>query len=268
MTLHCLFFLTAFAGMAYGDAPAEVDDYLASLHDGQDSYEARFEQVVRAGLATPYADGPLGEGEAGKYDRDPLIDLGRVDCVTYVEQCVALAQASSYVEATRTLQQLRYKEGRINFGTRNHFMLVDWVPNNPWCTNISTKLGLETREITRTISKADFFELVKAPEFGKDIPDRDVTITYVPSGEASMAEAAIQVPALVVFIGKIDWLFALHCGIYLPDGEGGGKLYHASSKSAEVVAVDLSDYVAGQASRYLGFTVYQVGAPEEPGQTE
>src|SRR5690606_7533414 len=114
---------------------------------------------------------------------------------------------------------------------------------------------------TRTISKSGFFQRLKAPGLGQDVPDRDVTLTYIPIGEAGALARALDKPALIVFIGNIGWLFARHCGIYLPDGQGGGALYHASSKAGNVAAMDLAGYAAEQSARYLGMAVYEIGDP-------
>ena len=259
--IQFLILLSVLGGTTYGKAPVEVDAYLGTLRREHPAFAARLAQVVQDGIGTPYSDGPLGEGSTGIYDTDPRIDLSRVDCVTFVEQSVALAQGKTFNDAETKLQQIRYVDGKITFATRNHFMVAEWIPNNTWCRDISTSLGVKTQSLTRNISKADFFKRVKAPDLGTGIPDHKVTIHYVPTDLAQEAESKLHAPTLIVFIGKIDWLFALHCGIYLPNTTGGGMLYHASSKAGKVVSVDLSDYVAGQATRYLGFTAYRIDPP-------
>lgn len=245
----------------HAQPPNGVDAYLKQLQQDKSDYLDRFCQVVVDSVGTPYHDGPLGEGPEGKYDPDPLIDLSRADCVTFVEQCAALAAGTDYADTTGKLQEIRYAGGAIDFATRNHFMVAEWIPNNAWCKDITTQLGVPAKRLTRTISKSDFFQLVKAPDLGQDIADRAVTISYIPIEAAGAAARAITKPSLVIFIGHIDWLFALHCGVYLPDAEGGGTLYHASSKAEKVVGVDLAAYAGEQSSRYLGFTVYEITPP-------
>lgn len=238
--------------------PAAVDRYLAELQAVTPTVSDRVAQVARDALGTPYADGPLGEGPDGQYDTDPLIDLTRVDCVTYVEQTLALACGARYQDAFDRLQRIRYRDGEVDYEARNHFMVADWLEQNRFCRDVSRKLGVTTEALTRTISRKDFFQLVKAPEVGQESPDRDVTIHYVPSSEAAAAAKALPSPSLVVFIGNVDWLFALHCGLFIRDENGVGKLYHASSKAGEVVAMDLAQYVADNGKRYRGFTAYEI----------
>ncbi len=64
-----------------------------------------------------------------------------------------------------------------------------------------------------------------------------------------------------MFVGKVDWLFSLHCGLYLRDQDGRGRLYHGSSKAGEVVEMDLADYMNQQAGRYIGFSAYRIDEP-------
>ena len=145
--------------------------------------------------------------------------------MTYVEQSVALAASRNYAEAVEKLQEIRYRRARINFEARNHFMISDWVENNPWCRDVSTALGVPTVASTRTISKRDFFDRVKASSLGRQTADRDVTVNYIPSALAREALPKLPSPSLIIFVGKVDWLFSLHCGLYLKEGDAQGQLY-------------------------------------------
>lgn len=251
-----------FAGAELFEMDAtQLDDVATSLAASGLGFEDRFEAALRRGLGTPYQDGPLGEGESGTYDTDALIDFTKADCVTYVEQSLALATSDSYDDLVAKLQRIRYKDGLIGFETRNHFMISDWIANNPFCVDVSTTLGVNTESITRRISRRDFFQRVGADELGRHTPDEEATLNLIPTASTARAENALPSPALVIFVGKVDWLFSLHCGIYLRDETGNGKLLHASSKGAAVVAVDLSEYMSRNAERYIGFAAYKVNEP-------
>jgi D-alanyl-D-alanine carboxypeptidase/D-alanyl-D-alanine-endopeptidase (penicillin-binding protein 4) len=241
--------------------PAAVDHWLAALHQEYLTFEARLGAVARASVGTPYQDGPLGEGPEGTHDKDPLMTLKCVDCVTFVEQTVALAGATTHAGTFDLLQKIRYKDGRIDFEHRNHFMITDWIANNPWCQDLTGTLGVATESVTRTISRKGLFEKLKAPAFGVSTPDRSVTLDYVPTSAAAKAAANLPDASLVVFIGNVDWLFALHCGIFLRDADGVGQIYHASSKGGAVIHGDLAAYMEENAKRYRGFTAYKISAP-------
>lgn len=246
--------------------PEQVSAFLTGL--SAPTFGERVAAVARAELGTPYENGPLGEGPDGKYDTDPLMDLQHVDCVTFVEQTIALAASDSYDQAFEGLQQIRYRDGVVDFESRNHFMISDWLENNSWCEPVSGKLGITADQLTRTISRKNFFKLVEAPKVGQNTPDREVTLEYVPVSEAAKAEAALPSPALIVFIGKVDWLFALHTGLYLRDANGKGQLVHASSKAGKVIAMDLGDYLEANAERYLGFAAYHITDPKLQAKTQ
>ena len=226
------------------------------------SFDQRLYDAARDALGTPYQDGPLGEGPEGKYDTDPRVDFGKVDCVTYVEQTVALATASSYDEMFANLQKIRYHGAKTDFENRNHFMISDWIANNPFNVDVTDELGVETDKVSRTISRKGFFERVKAPGLGVHTPDEEITLSIVPTAKTKQAEEYMPSPSLIVFVGKVDWLFSLHCGLYLRDENGRGRLYHGSLKAGEVVEVDLADYMNQQADRYIGFTAYRIDEPD------
>ncbi len=244
--------------------PAEISEWLQRLHAQHSAFAARLDAVARASEGTPYADGPLGEGPSGEFDKDPLMDLTRVDCVTYVEQCIALAASTTYRDAWHMLQRIRYRGGNIGFATRNHFTVADWLANNPWCADRTPELGAPAQTLTRTISRKDFFRRVQAPALGQDVPDEDVTVRYIATGDAAKALDKLPAPGLIVFIGNIDWLFALHTGLFLRDEDGAGALYHASSSAGKVVRTDLAAYLARHAERYRGFLACEIRTPVWP----
>lgn len=244
-------------------SPAQVTEYLQELQAHELSFEERLRKVVSDSMGTEYNGGPLGEGPEGKHDSDPLVDLKRVDCVTFVEQSVALSITPDYEEMVDQLQQFRYKDGIIDYEHRNHFLINDWIQNNPYCKEVTKDLGVNTETLERNISRKDFFQLVKAPEIGQDTPDVIVQLPIIPTALTSEAEAQLPDTALIVFVGKVEWLFALHCGLYLRDEDGEGYLIHASSKAEKVTKTRLSDYMEQQKDRYLGFSAYAVTEPKD-----
>ncbi|MDX9974096.1 MAG: DUF1460 domain-containing protein [FCB group bacterium] len=247
----------------FGMSEAELDVYLAQLQESRPDFASRLADVAERSLGTAYDPGPLGEGPGAKYDPDPLVDFSKVDCVTFVEQSVALAASTSRAEAVDLLQRIRYKGGTVDYEARNHFMETDWLPNNPFCRDVTAELGVATADVTRTISRKDFFVRVKAPELGRATPDRTLTVTYLPSGRAVEAEAKLPSPSLICFVGKVDWLFTTHCGLYIRDEDGKGRLYHASLPLKKVVSAELPGYLK-ENPRFLGFTAWEIADPSGP----
>lgn len=111
----------AAAGAAAADAASTAADVLPPQ---------RIAQASAALLGKPYRVDPLGEGESGTLDRDPVWRDDAFDCLTFVETTIALARSADEREAAASLQRLRYRDGVVSFGTRNHFPEADWLPNN------------------------------------------------------------------------------------------------------------------------------------------
>jgi hypothetical protein len=254
-----LFWITAPPLPVYQMREGDVDQFLGELAKQESSFSGRVIAVAKRSLDTPYFGGPLGEGPEGKYDTDPLMDLSRVDCVTFVEQTVALAASRSYHEAFGRLQKIRYRNGEVAYEKRNHFMITDWIANNRFCEDVSGKLKVETETVTRTVGKKSFFAKT-SEDLARGVVDPVMTIHYVPLKHLVEAEKSLPSPALVLLVGKVEWLFVLHCGLYVRDESGKGLLYNASSKAGKVVADDFVGSLSGS-TRYLGFTAYSIHEP-------
>ncbi len=95
-------------------------------------------------LGTPYVESPLGEGEGP--DPDPKERYDAVDCLTFVEESLALSVASSAEEVPGILSEIRYGSEPTYEG-RNHLMEAEWIPNN-------AKKGF-VRDVTARYAGAD-----------------------------------------------------------------------------------------------------------------
>ncbi|AGC46962.1 hypothetical protein MYSTI_05685 [Myxococcus stipitatus DSM 14675] len=76
---------------------------------------------------TPYVLSPLGEGSG--VDPDPTFRLDAVDCLTFVEQSLALGLAQAEPEVAPLLEHIRYAQSPT-YEDRNHLMEAQWLPNN------------------------------------------------------------------------------------------------------------------------------------------
>jgi hypothetical protein len=103
----------------------EIASWLLGLDDG--ALAGRVLDVSARFLGTPYVHSPLGES-AG-VDPDPFIRFDAVDCLTFVEETLALSIARSPTEVGPILLHLRY-ERAPRYEERNHLMEAQWVPNN------------------------------------------------------------------------------------------------------------------------------------------
>lgn len=86
----------------------------------------KFGEISRTFLGRPYVLGPLGEGQTGRYDQDPLYRTDQYDCLTYVDTVLALTYAKNLSEFKEIINRVRYREDKPTFTDRNHFMSADW----------------------------------------------------------------------------------------------------------------------------------------------
>ena len=78
---------------------------------------------------TPYQVDPIGEAEGP--DPDPLVRYDVFDCLTFVEEVLALVLPQNPRNAAEIRNALRYgPSGEISYENRNHFMMHQWIPHN------------------------------------------------------------------------------------------------------------------------------------------
>ncbi|MFA5960935.1 MAG: N-acetylmuramoyl-L-alanine amidase-like domain-containing protein [Tatlockia sp.] len=90
----------------------------------------RLEIISAQFLGAHYELGALGEGDTGRFDAAPLYRTDSFDCDTYVTTVLSLALSTNPQSFTQCLAKVRYKGGKVDFITRNHFTSLDWNPNN------------------------------------------------------------------------------------------------------------------------------------------
>ncbi len=195
---------------------------------------------------TPYFLGPLGEGEKSPYDTHPLIDLTRVDCVTFVEQTLALSMSNDYETAFNNLQKIRYKNSDIKIEKRNHYFMADWVVNNKWFVNDVTKeIAPEfINPLTKTISHKTFFanSVYKGIKAQED--DRTITINYIPKEKLHLITDNLQSGDIVAFVTNLPSIFVSHTGFILKDKSGNIFFRNATSiNQKQVVDLPYSELV-------------------------
>ncbi|HEX8701243.1 MAG TPA: N-acetylmuramoyl-L-alanine amidase-like domain-containing protein [Myxococcaceae bacterium] len=87
----------------------------------------RLLRVSERFIGTPYVASPLGEGSG--VDPDPTFRTDAVDCLTFVEQTLALGLARDEQEVGTLLERIRYASSPV-YEDRNHLMEAQWLPNN------------------------------------------------------------------------------------------------------------------------------------------
>jgi D-alanyl-D-alanine carboxypeptidase/D-alanyl-D-alanine-endopeptidase (penicillin-binding protein 4) len=165
------------------------------------SFLNRVDEISGYFMGVPYdSTGPTGEGSFDTVDTKPIYNIRHFDCLTYVEHVLALSHSSNAEEFISQLQQLRYKDGKINYLHRNHFFVIDWLANNK---NVATIIAPDKAvAVTRIISKKRFFN---RKGISVQIPDTNVTIQAWPVEKFTSELTAKSIPSgiyLIAFIKK------------------------------------------------------------------
>jgi hypothetical protein len=239
--------------------------------------EDRLLRVSERFLGTPYVHSPLGEGSG--VDPDPTFRLDAVDCLTFVEQALAMSLARSEPEVPGILERLRYAS-TPSYEDRNHLMEAQWLPNNQrkgylvdvtrryggadtvrvqkkltaltWTSRSSMALGLSKAHQPRGTYSLDMIPLDRVLEHARQVPSG--TILVVLREDLPLKATRVTHLGFVVQKGKRTWLRHARRGA---DGNG------------RVVDEDLETFLARNAKydkwRVSGVSLYEPRQPDASG---
>jgi len=236
--------------------------FIACLIGGGISFVFSSDQTISSVsssyLDRPYQLGALGEGESGLFDKDPLYREDVFDCMTFVETVLAHSVQSKY-SVQDVLQKIRYKDGEISFKTRNHFISIDWIPNNMWLLRDITRdvFGNDILYTSTIVDKTKFFKKVYDTEF--DFNLEKSCVSYYLIDHLTLDDIQKIPHESVLMIVRPNWnlsdkigtnLDVSHLGFVIHRDE---KVYfrHASTDVKKVVDVDLYEYL----SQYKGHSI-------------
>ncbi|MBC7186743.1 MAG: DUF1460 domain-containing protein [Calditrichaeota bacterium] len=212
-------------------------------------------------LGAPYELYCEGDGPYARYDTRPLLNLKKLNCMTYCEIVLALTLADYYEDFFNILQHIRYRQGIIGMASRNHYTMADWLPANSWCLEDVTERvgGNDATPLTRTISHQRFFAgkgFVDLPVF---LPDREVTISYIPLTRLAAHKDSLRSGDIVALIQDRPGIFSAHMLLVIRN-ERGLFFRHASMSAGKVVDTPFADYLASlmRNRRYLGMSFMRV----------
>ena len=109
----------------------------------------RMDAISESLLDRPYTADPLGEGKG--VDPDPFARYDTFDCLTYVEEVLALSMAGDPAHAAPIRNSLRYGDRAPVYENRRHFMELQWIPGtiaDGWLRDTTAEYG-ETVHVER-----------------------------------------------------------------------------------------------------------------------
>lgn len=191
-----------------------------------------------------------------------VINLKQFDCVTFIENMVALTQTRrsavvpTYEMYKKNVTNVRYRNGIVGYAERLHYF-SDWLFENEKrgiLKNITKELGGEAypKAVFYMSQKRDTlygnmadpatFEAVKTLE--EIITKREKF--YIPKERVADMESKIKDGDIIAITNRLDGMDMAHTGLAMRKN---GRVYmlHASSKYKKVVLTEtpLADYLLG-----------------------
>ena len=182
----------------------------------------RIDAVSASMLGVPYVGDPLGEGR--EPDLDPLVRYDAFDCLTYVEEVLALSLAPDPAHAADVRLDLRYGGNEPRYENRHHFMELQWIPSaieRGWLRETTAEYG-ETETYRREITADTWSSWRSRSQFAltdEQLPIGTMELQYLPLERAR--EVATQIrPGSVVMTVREDRtynpIWISHLGFVVP----------------------------------------------------
>ncbi|MBN1209293.1 MAG: DUF1460 domain-containing protein [Myxococcaceae bacterium] len=236
----------------------------------------RLLRVSERFLGTPYLASPLGEG--GGVDPDPTFRLDGVDCLTFVEQALALSLARSDAEVPPLLESLRYASTPA-YEDRNHLMEAQWLPNNVrkgFLADVTRRYGGEdVVQVQKTLT-ARTWASKSSQELALPKARRPVgtfALNMIPL-EKVLAHARKVPSGTILIVLREDLPLKAtritHLGFVVQKGRRTWLRHAARNAYARVVDEDLETFLARNA-RYTkwkvsGVSLFEARRPSQPGE--
>lgn len=215
-------------------------------------HAARLRHFSMALRGRPYFLGPTGEGRFADADPLPLADLARMDCVTYMENVIALSRARTAADFLPALLPVRYHGDTVRYAARNHYFPSEWVRNNPRDFRVLEIPG-------DTVHAKTMHRKALLAGKGIDGEDLEVTLRYVPYERAlELARDWTLGPRFlgVAFMTARDGLDATHTG-FVDATDGRPVLRHASQLQGQVTDQDFAEYLESRRGRCSGVLFFE-----------
>lgn len=215
------------------------------------------DETAKFFLGVPYV------GKTLEYEPERLIvNLREMDCMTFVENVLALAEASasgtpSWQTYLEKLQQIRYRDGKIEDYTSRLHYTSDWIYENEkkgLIADITKEIGgvpLAMDVSFVSTHPESYMQMQSHPEYIAVMEKKEKEINsrqyyYIPKEEIDKREAQIRTGDIVCFVTSIKGLDISHVGIIHKEGDKMTFIHASSGKKRVIINEEsLQDYVLG-----------------------
>lgn len=216
----------------------EIDQVIRELSKKQWTPAQKINYISEYFLGTPYNLTCVGDGPYALYETMPLVNFKETNCMAFCEHVLALSVSDNWENFFNNLQQIRYRDGIIGMKTRNHYTMADWLPQNHWLLkDASAEVGGQyTKKVTRTISHKTFFAGKGITDTTDVLPDRTITINYVPLDYLDEVEDNTQAGDIcAILFANMDNIFSAHMFMVV---ENKGKKFIRESSNSKMSTFD------------------------------
>ena len=174
-----------------------------------------------------------------------VIDLGGMDCFTFLDYIEAIRMSSSLADFSLVLQRVRYHGSVVTYRTRNHFF-ADWAAyNTGFVADVTGEIGHDkTVAVQKELNRrADGTFLIEG------IEPRACTLTVIPADALNEEMASnMSTGDYAGIYSEMEGLDVSHVGIVIRKQDT-LFLRHASSApgAGAVIDQDFLEYVKGKA---------------------
>jgi hypothetical protein len=219
--------------------------------------------IVLCDFFLGYRYGAWQEGATLESLDDFNYNLELLDCVTFVEVVLAAAKTPPHQnyatfkdQFETTLSKIHYANGIRNYLSSNHFMCLDWIPNNSYMLeDITNALTPEVKIAAATIDKASWMQR-KKQLFPVNMPPQYAEVPYIetPNLLENYASFVKNFPdSSIINIVRPNWDLTATIGTHLNISHLGLAFknqhtadldfYHATSEKMLVVKETLDIYM-------------------------
>jgi Protein of unknown function (DUF1460) len=221
--------------------------------------------IGKSFLGTPYVYFTLDSNHRTKTRLKPMskevlvVNLKQLDCVTFVENTVALSQTrldknNSFENYKQKLQKIRYRNGVVDYAARHHYF-TDWMfeqEQKGLLKDITKDLGGEPYQKTVTImthKKDTAYGNMADPKTFEAIRQVEAAINkrphfYIPEEKIPAIENKLLDGDIVAITTHEKRIEIAHVG-FIVKRNGRAHLMHASSVKKQVVITEepMADYL-------------------------
>ncbi|HXD44102.1 MAG TPA: N-acetylmuramoyl-L-alanine amidase-like domain-containing protein [Pseudolabrys sp.] len=160
------------------------------------------------------------------------------DCVTFCETVLAAARSFAAADFAPQLRKIRYRDGEIAWGARNHYF-ADWALNNI------------ANGICRAVVLPDAAIVEKTVSYMHGLPVERVGLTSIPAESVLANAGRLMTGDIAGFLSRRPGIDYFHTGFIVAGKDDALTLRHAAKSKGRVLDQPLAQFFAENGVQHL-----------------